>query len=139
MEGALSNPTRWAGTRQGRLEGEEGEGKCLTRFRQLSLRHLPSAKKQNPPTQPAGRDPERRAYRGPRRARERGEHRAPRTPGGDQPAGLPRRSRRPHARTPARPHVADQPRPLTVAPGSFPRSGPQRLPQSEHHPAAGHV
>lgn len=134
MQGALSNPTRWAGTRQGRLEGEVGEGKCLTRFSQLSLRHLPSAKKQNPPTQPAGLDPERRAYRGPRRARERGEHRAPRTPGGDQPA-------RPPAPlpAPARPHVADQPRPLTVAPGSFPRSGPQRLPQSEHHPAAGHV
>lgn len=26
-----------------------------------------------------------------------------------------------------------------VAPRSFPRGGPQRLPQSEHHPAAGHV
>lgn len=102
MQGALSNPTRWAGTRQGRLEGEVGEGKCLTRFSQLSLRHLPSAKKQNPPTQPAGLDPKRRAYRGPRRARERGEHRAPSTPGGDQPARPPAplpAPARPHART----------------------------------------
>lgn len=117
----------------GRLRGG-WRRQCLTQCRKQSRRLLPSAKKQNPPTQPAGRDPGRRACGSPRRARERGGLRVPRIPGGGEPA-------RPPAPlpAPARPHVADPARPLTVAPRSFPRGGPQRLPQSEHHPAAGHV